>query len=216
MVVLIRPIGRDVLPKLTEQDLKDLGLPLGDRKRLMEAILSLDETDPGQPAVNKSGQAERRQLTILFCDLVGSTALSSRLDPETLREVVRDYQARCASVVERFEGHIAQHLGAQSFKGVLDPVAAFEVLRAAQAGSSDEGGDQIGLTPLVGRDLEVGLLADRWEKACDGKGQVVLLQGEPGIGKSRLVRVLREEIQKGPHRRLEHRCPRASAFPCRP
>ena len=108
-------IGLDVLPELTEADLKDLGIPLGDRKRLLKAIASLtaspeiDETSAAPTAAKD--QAERRQLTVMFCDLVGSTAISRALDPEDYRGVMRSYQEACAGVVGRYEGHVAKFLG---------------------------------------------------------------------------------------------------------
>jgi class 3 adenylate cyclase/predicted ATPase len=270
------------------------------------------------PAVERppkySVDAERRQLTVVFCDLVGSTALSARLDPEELREVVHAYQAACAEVIARFDGHIAQYLGdgllvyfgypraheddaqravraglgiveavgrlkaspderlavrvgihtgpvvvgqvggggrheqlalgetpnvaarlqalaepdrvvisvathrlvdgffrcrdlgPQALNGLSEPMRAFEVLEEGPARSRLDVVTPTGLTPLVGRDQEVGLLLDRWERACEGHGQVVLLTGEPGIGKSRLVQVLKERVADAPHRRLEARC----------
>ncbi len=107
------------LPELTEDDLKEIGLPLGPRRRILKAVRALDAGD----RVPKEGtgddtadahtrvEAERRQLTVMFCDLVGSTELSGRLDPEDLREVMRRYQDTVAGVVARFEGHVAKFLG---------------------------------------------------------------------------------------------------------
>lgn len=249
---------------------------------------------------------ERRQLSVMFCDLVGSTALSSRLDPEDLRAVVQGYQRVANDVVRRYEGHIAQFLGdgilayfgyphaheddavraAHAGLGILEEIAALSARLAQQSqiqlavrigihsglvvvgessidGSSDrlaigetpnvaarlqahaspgtvvvshvtrqllggqfdlidlgevdiKGGSapvhaarvtgvrtavsrfdaatQSGLTPLVGRAQEVGLLSDRWQLAQEGEGQVILLAGEPGLGKSRLLRELRETL----------------------
>jgi class 3 adenylate cyclase/predicted ATPase len=260
--------------------------------------------------------AERRQLTVLFCDLVDSTALASQLDPEELREVVRVYQDTCAKVIARFEGHIAQYLGdgilvyfgyplaheddaqravraglgmvealgqlntrlaqeglrpaptqlrqrgvqlavrlgshtglvvvgdigsgtrqeqlalgetpnlaarlqsiaapntlvisAATFqllggffacqplgtpllKGIDQPLAVYRVLYESMARSRLEAVGSAGLTPLVGREQEIGLLRERWAQVKDGMGQVVLLSGEAGIGKSRLVQVLTEQ-----------------------
>jgi class 3 adenylate cyclase len=249
-------------------------------------------------------EAERRQLTVLFCDLVDSTALASQLDPEELREVVRAYQEACAKVIARFDGHIAQYLGdgllvyfgyplaheddaqravraglgivealgqlntrlarergvhlavrlgihtglvvvgevgggtrqeqlalgetpnlaarlqgmaapntlvisaatlqllggfftSQSLgtsvlKGLAQPVEVYQVLHESMARSRLEAAGSTGLTPLVGREQEVALLRERWAQVKDGLGQVVLLSGEAGIGKSRLVQVLKE------------------------
>lgn len=107
-------IGLDILPDLSEADLKDLGIPLGDRKRLLkaaaQAVLPETSSEPERaPAVPP--EAERRQLTVMFCDLAGSTALSDRLDPEDLREVLRAYQQTCAEVIARYEGYIAKYIG---------------------------------------------------------------------------------------------------------
>jgi|KBSSwiStaDraftv2_1062776.scaffolds.fasta_scaffold219470_3 class 3 adenylate cyclase len=102
----------DVLPDLTERDLKDLGIPLGDRKRLLKAIQSLVQPKLADaPAPQAPIDAERRQLTVMFCDLVGSTALSERLDPEELRDLMQAYQRSCGEVISRYEGHVAQYLG---------------------------------------------------------------------------------------------------------
>ena len=93
-------IGPDVLPDLTDSDLEKLGVPLGDRKRLLKAIASFGpaqmvaEPRGPSPTPSSTDAAERRQLTVMFCDLVGSTALSARLDPEDMREVIAAYQ-RC-------------------------------------------------------------------------------------------------------------------------
>ena len=112
-------IAGDILRELTDADLKELGLNLGDRKRLLKAIAALDAGPTQDPAgaVELAAtpaaprEAERRQLTVLFCDLVGSTELSARLDPEDLREVIGAYQAACARVIARFDGHVARFLG---------------------------------------------------------------------------------------------------------
>jgi predicted ATPase/class 3 adenylate cyclase len=254
--------------------------------------------------------AERRQLTVLFCDLVDSTALAGQLDPEELREVVRAYQDTCAKVIARFEGHIAQYLGdgllvyfgyplaheddaqravrtglgmvealgqlntrleqergvhlavrlgihtglvvigdvgggtrqeqlalgetpnlaarlqgiaapntlvisaatlqllggffayqalgTHLVKGVVQPLEVYQVLHESTARSRLEVTGSTGLTPLVGREQEVGLLRERWTQVKDGFGQVVLLSGEAGIGKSRLVQVLKEQVATEP------------------
>ena len=103
-----------VLPELTEADLKELGLPLGPRKLLLRAIASLPLSSASEPtpaSTTTPREAERRQLTVLFCDLVGSTALSQRFDPEEMREVLRSYQNAVAGEVTRLEGHIAKFMG---------------------------------------------------------------------------------------------------------
>ena len=103
------------LPELTEADLKEMGLPIGPRRRALKAIAALDDTDaaPAETALSPvAGRAaERRQLTVMFCDLVGSTAMSQQLDPEDLRDVMRRYQDAVAGAVTRYQGHVAQFLG---------------------------------------------------------------------------------------------------------
>ena len=272
--------------------------------------VALPQTAP-RPVTPSPPEAERRQLTVLFCDLVDSTALASQLDPEDLREVVRAYQEVCAQVITRFEGHIAQYLGdgllvyfgypraheddaqravrsglamvqamatlnrawgrsrayawpsgwasipawwwwarwgrrppgtagaggdaesggpppgpggpryrgdqcghlppgaglfylpgagGHSLKGVAAPVQVYRMLGESAAQSRLDVAEASGLTPLVGRESEVALLLERWAQSQDGLGQVVLLSGEAGIGKSRLVEVLRERVaQRGRH-----------------
>ena len=262
------------------------------------------------PVARGTPEAERRQLTVLFCDLVDSTVLASQLDPEELREVVRAYQDTCAKVIARFEGHIAQYLGdgllvyfgyplaheddaqravraglgmiealgqlntrlAQErgvqlavrlgihtglvvvgevgggtrqeqlalgetpnlaarlqglaapntlvisaatlqllggffacqplgttlLKGFAQPLAVYQVLYESMARSRLDVAGSSGLTPLVGREQEVALLLERWAQVKDGLGQVVLLSGEAGIGKSRLVQVLKEHVASEP------------------
>jgi class 3 adenylate cyclase/predicted ATPase len=269
------------------------------------------------PATPQAPEAERRQLTVLFCDLVDSTALARQLDPEDLRVVVRAYQATCAAVIQRFDGHIAQYLGdgllvyfgypqahedevqravrsglgmveavgrlntrlereygvrlavrlgihtglvvvgeigsggrqeqlalgetpniaarlqglaapdtvvlsaatahlihgyfvcqplgAQALKGLPQPLQVYRVLHESGAQTRLDVATVRGLTPLVGRDEEVGLLQRRWDQATAGLGQVVLLSGEAGIGKSRLVQMLKEHITSEPHTRIEWR-----------
>src|SRR5262249_4003748 len=117
------PVFRDnnidgaVLPSLTAEDLRDLGIAsVGHRRRLLAAIASLNE-DGSRPAIAplpdgpSAAEAERRQLTIVFCDLVGSTALSSRLDPEDLREVIGAYHRCIGAIVQAFDGFIARYMG---------------------------------------------------------------------------------------------------------
>jgi class 3 adenylate cyclase len=315
-------IDSEVLADLDDQDLRELGVPLGHRKKLLKAIAALREPAKEPVERGEAGtsdvpprEAERRQLTVLFVDLVGSTALAARLDPEDMGRVIRAYQECCARAVERWGGHIAKYMG----DGVLAyfgwPVAhEDEAERAVRAGlelaeaigslATPAGGSlaarvgiatglvmvgeligegaareetvvgetpnlaarlqalaapgsvvisqatrrlvgglfELGdlgplrlrgfaearaawqvegegraegrfealhgehLTPLVGREHELGILLDRWAWAKDGDGQVVLLAGEPGIGKSRLIRVLRERLGDEPYTPLSHYC----------
>jgi class 3 adenylate cyclase len=110
-------IDADVLPELTETDLEKLGVPLGHRKRLLKAIAGLGATEKLAPALDpapvrpKTDAAERRQVTVMFSDLVGSTALSARMDPEDLREVISAYQKCVAETVRRFGGFVAKYMG---------------------------------------------------------------------------------------------------------
>ena len=102
----------EVLRHLGEDDLRELGLPLGPRKKLLSAIAELGVPEPAPlPVDAPAREAERRQLTVMFVDLVGSTELAGRLDPEDLREVIRAYQETCVEAVGRFEGHIAKYIG---------------------------------------------------------------------------------------------------------
>jgi class 3 adenylate cyclase/pimeloyl-ACP methyl ester carboxylesterase len=319
-----------LLPKLTPDDLTALGVSMvGHRRKLLDAIETLRE---GRPPIGERADAaelpqsrppfhtapvepERRQLSILLCDLVGSTALAAQLDPEDLRDIVSVYQRQCASVISRYEGHVAKYLGdgvlayfgyphpheddaeravragleltqavaalrphgdialqvrvgiatglvvvgdligegagreeavvgetpnlaarlqtiadpgcvviasgtrqligrlfdladlgTYRLKGISDPVHAWQVLGSGTAEGRFEALHGHGLTPLVGRDHEVGLLWDRWEQAKDGEGQVVLLSGEPGIGKSRLLLALRERLGDEQYTPLTHFC----------
>ena len=279
------------------------------------ALPSQVETSPGAP---RPPDAERRQLTVLFCDLVDSTGLSQQLDPEELREVVRAYQQTCTEVIQRFDGHIAQYLGdgllvyfgypraheddaqravhtglgiiealgtlnarlgrdkgirlavrvgmhtglvgvgemggdgrqerlalgetpnlaarlqglaapdtvlisadthrlvqgyflyqelgVQTLKGVAQPLVVYRVLHDSGAQSRLDVAAARGLTPLVGRESEVSLLLERWTQSQDGLGQVVVLSGEAGIGKSRLVEAVRARVERDSSLRLVLRC----------
>jgi class 3 adenylate cyclase len=109
-------IDREALVELTDDHLKELGLPLGHRVKLLKAIRELRETEAAPVAdvltpPTTPREAERRQLTVLFCDLVGSTELSARLDPEDMGRVIRAYHETCADVVERWDGHVAKYMG---------------------------------------------------------------------------------------------------------
>jgi class 3 adenylate cyclase len=107
-------IDAEVLPRLTAEDLAGLGVAsIGHRRKLLDAIADLRarETAAAAPAASRARGAERRQITVMFADLVGSTALSARLDPEEMREVLRAYQDAAAGAVARFGGHVAKLLG---------------------------------------------------------------------------------------------------------
>ncbi|MDA2919113.1 TOMM system kinase/cyclase fusion protein [Desulfobacterota bacterium AH_259_B03_O07] len=277
--------------------------------------------DPSQ-VKPEAPEGERRQLTVMFCDLVGSTALSEKLDPEELRDVVRNYQEVCANVVGRYDGHIAKYLGdgilvyfgypmaheddaqravrsgleivgdvqqlnarskqvgairelalkvrigihtglvvvgemgagdvrektavvgetpnvaarlqeqaetnsvvvsstthrliqgffdcrelgPHTLKGFSQPLDIYLVLKETDVKSRLDVAITKGLTPLVGREQEVKLLLERWEQVKEGMGQVVFVSGEAGIGKSRLLQVLKERLAQEPHTRIENRC----------
>jgi class 3 adenylate cyclase/predicted ATPase len=316
-------ISEKVLPKLTAEDLKELGVvALGHRRILLDALADLrvdgsakapaPETAPTIPKPSQD-TAERRQVTVMFSDLVGSTALSGRMDPEDLREVIAAYQKAVADTVQRFGGFVAkymgdgvlvyfgypqaheddaeravragleliqavgglkssyplqtrvgiatglvvvgdligsgeakergiigetpnlaarlqgiaepnsvviadstrkllgnlfdlQDLGAQDLKGIGGPLKAWAALRPASVESRFEALHASGLTELVGREEELELLLRRWSKAKTGEGQVVLLSGEAGIGKSRLTAALMEHLDGEPHTRLRYFC----------
>ena len=151
-------IDFSVVRKLTESDLKDLGLTLGHRKKFLDALAALDLHEPAltlgpvqalSPATGLPGGGERRQLTVMFCDLVGSTALSERLDPEELRALLHDYRMRCGDVIARYEGHVARYVRdgiltyfgwpkAHKEDGERSVRAALEIVQAMKGASSAE------------------------------------------------------------------------------
>jgi class 3 adenylate cyclase/predicted ATPase len=305
------------LPKVTAEDLDDLGVVLGShRRKLLDAIAALRSGSGSQrpPEGQIAATVERRQLTVLFCDLAGSTALSARLDPEDLREVIAAYHRAVAQVVAGFDGFVAKYmgdgvlayfgypqaheddaeravraglgvieavgrlevksgalrarvgiatgqvvvgdsigegaaqeqavvgetpnlaarlqalaepdtvviaagtrrlvgdlfeyrdLGAVALKGLAAPVPAWQVLRPSAVASRFEALRGAALSRLVGRDEEIDLLLRRWWRAKAGDGQVVLVSGEPGIGKSRILAALAERLQTEPHIRLCYFC----------
>src|SRR6202023_273770 len=314
-------IDWEVLPKLTSEDLREIGVAaIGHRRKLLDAIAALGATVPTAavtPAPSDAPaptDAERRQLTVMFCDLVGSTELSARLDPEDLREVIAAYHRAVADVVRTFDGFVAKYmgdgvlvyfgypraheddaeravraglgivdavgrvdvksvklqtrvgiatglvvvgdligqgsaqeqsvvgetpnlaarlqtlaepdsvvigagtrrlvgdlfeyrdLGAVEVKGIVEPVPAWKVLRPSSVESRFEALRGLALTPLVGRDEEIDLLLRRWARAKTGNGQIVLVSGEPGLGKSRITAALEERLQVELHLRLSYFC----------
>ena len=311
-------IDLSVLPDLTDQHLKDLGIALGDRLKMLRAIRELSGAvlaSPQRALTEPKAQdtAERRQVTVMFSDLVGSTALSARMDPEDLREVISAYQKCVAETVQRFGGFVAkymgdgalvyfgypqaheddaeravragleliaavtvveapaplqtrvgiatgmvvvgdligsgaaqeqaivgetpnlaarlqgiaepntviiaentrkllgnlfelQDLGAKEVKGIAEPVRAWAALRPSAVESRFEALHTTGLTALVGREEELELLVRRWTKAKAGEGQMVLLSGEAGIGKSRLTAALLDRLATEPHTRMRYFC----------
>ena len=298
-------IAWEILPDLNEQDLVGLAIPLGHRKKLLKAISHLSPESNSANAVraiqspdpsSQTYEAERRHLTIVFCDLVGSTALSEKLDPEDLRSIVHAFQDCCAGIVTRMEGFVARYmgdgiliyfgypraheddaeralrtsleiidtvrnlptksgealqtrigiatglvvvgdligagaaqeieavgetpniaarlqalaepntavlekttrhlvhglfdftdLGEQDLKGISDPIQTWRVTTEKMLESRFEATRGARLVPFVDREHELALLLDRWERARTGKGQLVFVSGEPGIGKSRLL-----------------------------
>jgi class 3 adenylate cyclase len=311
-------IDLSVLPDLTDQHLKDLGIALGDRLKMLRAIRELSGAAPASPQPvftepKAQDTAERRQVTVMFSDLVGSTALAARMDPEDLRGVISAYQKCVAETVQRFGGFVAkymgdgvlvyfgypqgheddaeravragleliaavsalkapvslqtrvgiatgvvvvgdlvgsgaaqeqaivgetpnlaarlqgvaepntvvmaestrkqlgnlfelQDLGAKNLKGVAEPVRAWAAVRPSVVESRFEALHGAALTALVGREEELELLLRRWSRAKTGEGQVVLLSGEAGIGKSRLTAALLERLTSDPHTRLRYFC----------
>jgi len=295
-VLVDNDVDLDALCLLSEADLQMLGLSLGHRKKLLHAIAKMgvatdaEETSPAPVAT----AGERRQLTVMFCDMVGFTDLSTRVDPEDLQQIIRRYEDLCAACVTRYDGYVFQRLGdgivaffgyplahegeaeraihaglaiiagLQDFefpvvgrlqvrigianglvvtsadkgavgetmnlaarlqviaapasivvseavhqlagtfqyeelgtftlKGLPGPIPAFRVKRANPGQSRFEAATRVGLTPLVGREPEIAMLIERWRLAQSGEGQVVLLSGDAGIGKSRILAGLLEQL----------------------
>jgi class 3 adenylate cyclase/tetratricopeptide (TPR) repeat protein len=310
-------IDLSVVRDLTEQDLKDLGVPLGHRRKLLRAIVELDVAALAKSLVAATptprDDAGRRQLTVMFCDLVGSTALSARLDPEDLRVVIGAYHACIAEVISRYGGNIARYmgdgvlayfgypesheddaeqathaglalvgalaevpsdvelrirvgiatgtvvvgdllgegaareqavvgetpnlaarlqalaepgtvlisanthqlaggyfeyhnLGPVVLKGWAEPIPAWQVLRTSGVESRFEAMHKTKLPPLFGREEEIELLLRRWRHATQEEGRVVVLTGEPGIGKSHIALALDERLRSEPNVTLRYYC----------
>ncbi len=314
-------IDVQLLPQLTDIDLKELGISsLGHRKKIIGAIETLVQTGSAATAtITLKDKAERRQLTVMFCDLIGSTELSQRLDPEDLREINRAYQDACKAAIERYEGYVARYmgdgvlayfgfpqaheddaeravhaglavvelvagldvsvgdaqdielavrvgiatgpvvvgdiigeaasqesavvgetpnlaarlqalasrnavvigpgtqalvtgrfeyenLGGHHLKGIAERVQIWRVIASTAAKSRFAAAHQSDLTPMVGREQEIGLLVERWEQAKESDGQVVLLCGEAGIGKSRITETLHERVTRDDPASLHYQC----------
>jgi class 3 adenylate cyclase/predicted ATPase len=318
-------IDFDVLPELTEDDLEKLGMLLGDRKRLIKAIKAMAGGAAGAPITSEVSEspsnhrslaaAERRHLTVMICDLVGSTALATRLDPEDMSAVIDAFQAACARITLAFDGFVAdfrgdgilayfgypraheddaertvragldiaaavarlktpaedplsvrigiatglvvvgefgnesalrrhtvigdapsiaarlqglaepgtvviaastrrllgdlfrlRDLGLHNVKGLAEPIAAWAVDGVSASESRFEATHAAGLNTLIGREDELNFLLKCQRLAWKGEGQIVLISGEPGIGKSRLVAALEERVADEPHTRLRYQC----------
>jgi class 3 adenylate cyclase/tetratricopeptide (TPR) repeat protein len=312
-------IDFDVARSLTESELRTFGLNLGDSRRLLQALGRLGEKKTGEDSGARTlhgsrskaahpSRDERRQLTVMFCDIVGYTELAHRLDPEELKSVIQDYRKTCTDIVVHYDGYVAQNLGdglmiyfgwpdahendaercvlsaldivqavkglpvagglavhigiatgpvvvgegadglavgetpnlasrlqglavvdqvvvgpttrrlvghrfeltdlgMHPLKGIVQPVHAWRVDRVLRTEDRfDAAHGDVVLTELVGREDEMALLSRHWERACSGDGQVVLLSGEPGIGKSRLAQVLRERVKNQSHKTLRYQC----------
>src|SRR5215510_12107025 len=311
-------IDLSVVRDLTEQDLKDLGVPLGHRRKILRAIAEL----PAAPAPIETAtepvardEAERRHLTVMICDMVGSTALSARLDPEDMNAVIDAYHTACARIMLTYdgvigdfrgdgilayfgypraheddaertvraaldiiaavarletpareplavrigiatglvvvgdlsrEGALREHavvgetpnlaarlqalaepgtivvaastrrllgdlfrlrdLGRHEVRGIAEPAAAWAVEGVSDSESRFEAVRAAGLTDFIGREDEIDFLLERQRLAWKGEGQIVLISGEPGIGKSRLAAALAERIVGEPHTRLRYQC----------
>ncbi len=309
-------IDADALAELTDQRLRDLGVPLGHRLRILRAIreLAAPDTSPSLVPAAREG-AERRHMTVMFCDLVGLGTLTAELDPEDMAELIRAAQSTIAAAVERFDGHVAKWvgdgatvyfgypraheddaeraaraglalidavvtlsrkhgvtleprigissglvvvgeligegearergvvgdtanlaarlrslaepgtimvseptrrllgktfelkpLGPQSLKGFKSPVATWLILREQAIVSRFDAARSEALTPFIGRENEMTLLIERWHRAVMGDGQLVLLSGEAGIGKSRILARLREQVEDERHIVMRYQC----------
>lgn len=308
-------IDLTVLGDLTDQDLKELGVLLGHRRKMLRAIRDFAARSTSSASEPTPREAERRQLTVMFCDLVGSTALSAQLDPEDMRRLIGAYHACITDVVTRHQGLIARYmgdgvlvyfgypqaheddadqavraglalvdaitrlpvetgatltarigiatgvtvvgdligegaaqeqavvgetpnlaarlqtlakpgcvvicartrrltggnfeyrsLGLVALKGWTEPLQVWQVVGSSEVASSFEAKHRSRLTPLLGRDEEIELLLRRWRQAVQSQGRVVMLTGEPGIGKSHIALALEERLKAESHVYLRYFC----------
>ena len=196
-------IGVLDLPLLSDDDLRELGLPMGPRKRLLAAISADQETKkdilpPAQPSAK--GEAERRQLTVMFCDLADSTALSQRLEAEIYREVILSYQQTCTRCVERYEGYLARLFGdgllvyfgypqAHEDDAARAIHAALEVLHEIQTPHEDQGGvDEIELAVRIGIATGPVLVGDIVGEGAAQESTVLGETPNPGFASSDVCR----------------------------
>ncbi|MGX1362880.1 hypothetical protein AB7M46_007937 [Bradyrhizobium elkanii] len=170
---VLHRIGLDILPDLTEQDLVELGLPLGDRKRLQRAVASLTRsakspTGGRSVAEGAAVSAERRQLTVMFCDMVGSTLLSEQFDPEDVRDMIASFREKCVSVVKRYEGFAARYVGdgilvyfgypnAHEDDAERSVRAALEIVRTLSSARTSDARDVASRGPSVRIGIATGL-----------------------------------------------------------
>ncbi len=308
-------IDAGILHDLTEHDLKELGVPLGHRRKMLRAIGELARSPLQAPPDKNSTPGERRQVTVMFCDLERSTELSARLDPEDLRGVIGAYRSACAQVISAYDGYVAhflgdgllvyfgfphahendaeravragldivtaiprletaareplkarvgiatgvvvvgdliaegaseghavvgdtpnlaarlqaiaepgtvvisasthrlaaghfeyRDLGAVTLKGLAEPIAAWQALGPSAVESRFEAEHGMSLPPLLGRQEEIELLWRRWRQAEQGEGCVVVLTGEPGIGKSHIALTFQQRLEAERHTRLRYFC----------
>ena len=178
-------IDLDALPHVTEEDLREIGIALGARRKLLAAIAKLEpkiEPTAKQVAAGDrvvGAEAERRQLTVMFCDLAGSTALSERLDPEDLREVLRAYQENCSEIIGRYDGHIAKYIGDGLLVYFGYPQAhEDDAQRAVRAGLEIVAG-VAGLSERIGEPLNIDLAVHL------GIHTGLVVAGEMGAGDTR-------------------------------
>ena len=230
-----------VLAELTDQHLKDLGLPLGDRLKMLRAIHELADPIPASPQQvgdalmslfgypiahdNDAERAARAALGIqrAFDELnrknAGAERLAVRIGVDTGPAVIDaagEIYGDVANIAARVQAladpgevvvtarvqhqiaglFVAESCGTHTLKGVLEPTAVFRLVRASGGGRRSA---QRQLTPLVGRGEEIAMLLRHWERARHGDGQLVLIVGEPGLGKSRLIEEFHRRVRDAPH-----------------